>query len=200
MFLYAYLFALIVGGVLLGTSVLLGGHDGDVDVDADGDFDFDGDLDVDVDADVGGGIDKDLALDSDGDALWFLKSLRFWTFFLAFFGLTGITLDGLDLATQWIAFALAMGVGSAVGMSAAWSIRKLSRDVSGAIPEGSDYVGKTARVVVPIREGSVGKVRVELRGAIVDVLATSDESFSAKEEAIIIEMSDGRARIAHVDD
>ncbi len=203
MFLYAYLFALIVGGVLLGSSVLLGGHDDDLDFDADGDLDLDvggdADFDVDVDADAGG-LDKGLSLDSEGDALWFLKSLRFWTFFLAFFGLTGVTLDGLDLAGQWVSFAVALAVGGVVGGTAAWSIRKLSRDVSGAVPEGTDYVGKTARVVVPIRDGSVGKVRVELRGAIVDVLATSDEAFSAQEEAIIIEMEDGRARIAHVDD
>jgi len=37
MLIYAYLFALVVGGVLLGASVLLGGHDGVGEHSADGD-------------------------------------------------------------------------------------------------------------------------------------------------------------------
>ena len=43
MLIYIYLATLIFGGVLLGTSILLGGH-GDVDADIDADLDLDLDL------------------------------------------------------------------------------------------------------------------------------------------------------------
>ena len=54
--LYAYITALILGGILLGASLLLGG-----DVDADVDLDVDADVDLDADADVDAG-------DADADA------------------------------------------------------------------------------------------------------------------------------------
>ena len=50
---YAYLVSLIVGGVLLGASILLGGKDLEVDADADADLDLDLDADGDLELAVG---------------------------------------------------------------------------------------------------------------------------------------------------
>ncbi|MCS6798636.1 MAG: hypothetical protein NZ898_08900 [Myxococcota bacterium] len=186
--LHVYLFALIFGGVLVGASALLGGKDGSGDGGG-----------------HAGGYGKDMGpLEAGGGAaavLGALRSLRFWTFALAFFGASGLLLDGLDLAGELLSalVAIAMGLGS--GALAAWVMRKVGGDALGAPPSSVDFVGRTGRVLVPVEKGRVGKVRVELQGKTVDVLATTEEdrAFDAREEAIIIEMGeDGRARIARL--
>lgn len=198
---YLYIAALVLGGVLLGASLLLGGHDAD-GPDADGP-DVDG-VDVDADADVG--LDKDLevekGLDVDGatDAFWIFRSFRFWMFFLAFFGLTGVTLDGLGLVqTPWITAMLATLMGFFAGGGAATAFRMLSKDETAAAPGANDYVGKSAKVLVAAQRGAVAKVRVEVKGQLVDLLATSDDDIAANDEVLVIEMDGTRARIARME-
>lgn len=199
MLIYLYLFTLIVGAVLLGASILLGGHDADVDADA-GDVDLDADADLDVDhdgdADVGGHGDFSGLLLS-------VLSLRFWTFFFAFFGMTGLALDLLGLVeNEWVTLALALGMGFGTGAGAMTIIRKLSADTSGKAVESSDYIGKTARVIVPFEGESVGKVRVSLKGNQIDLLASSvedEDSFTGREEVLIVEMDGPKAKVARVD-
>ncbi len=50
-----------------------------------------------------------------------VRSRRFWTFFVSFFGMTGLLLDGLDIMSPAVslAVALAIGVVAGTGMSAA---------------------------------------------------------------------------------
>ncbi|MFK7991039.1 MAG: NfeD family protein [Sandaracinaceae bacterium] len=209
---YLYLFSLIVGFVLLGASILLGGSD---DADLDTDADLDGGLDLDADGDLDfeaeGGLDKDLSLDLDsegghGDFSGFLLtflSLRFWTFFLAFFGLTGLVLDGLDLvSSSMIGLGAAIGMGFVTGFGAVSVFRKLSGTTAGAITESNDYIGKTARVMVPFGNEGVGKVRVDIRGNQVDLLATGldEDAFEGREEVLIVEMDGPRARVARLSD
>lgn len=204
MLIYLYVFSLIVGGVLLAASILLGGHD-----DADLDVDADVDADIDADADADGALDKDIGLDEDvgghGDLSGFLYtflSLRFWTFFLAFFGLTGLTLDGLDLvSSQWLGLALASAMGLLTGSGAVAVLRHLHADSSGAVAESRDYIGKTARVVVPFDGKAMGKVRVDIKGNQVDLLATGleGEGYEGREEVLIVEMDGARARIARLE-
>lgn len=198
---YAYLASLVFGGVLIGASILLGGHD-----DADADFDGDADLDLDADADID--VDGDAAADKgsldvgDGANLFlFLKSLRFWTFFLAFFGLTGLVLDsGGIVESELVAFVLALGMGIVTGVGTTSAIRALARDDASSAAHGGDYIGRTGRVIVPVRPGGVGRVRVEVKGQLVDVLATSDEELASAEHAMIIEMDGTRAKLARVAD
>jgi len=206
MLVYVYLFSLIVGGVLLGASILLGG-----DHDSDADLDVDADADLDLDADAAAHGDADLT-HAHGDVgghgsldffLWTFRSIRFWTFFLAFFGMAGLALTWLGLVESWmLTLGLSIGVGSLTGFGAAAVLRMLASDDSGAVASSDDYVGKTVRVIVPVEKDGTGKVRVSLRGNTVDVLATTDEdqSFSSREEAMIIEMDGTRARIARVDE
>lgn len=175
-----YVFALVLGAVLLGASILLGGQDGD----AEG-----GDAIV---SPVEGGF----------DVFWAFRSFRFWTFFLAFFGLTGLVLDGLGLLeNSLLALGLSLGLGAGAGFLAAFVLRWLGRDTTGSAAESLEYVGKSVRVLVPVRKGSVGKVRLELRGQVVDVLATTDEeeAIGVRDEAVIIEMEGTTARIARLE-
>lgn len=188
-FMYLYIGALVFGGVLLVSSILLGGHD-DADVDG-GDFDKDIDLDG----------DKDIDLDGDIGIFWIFRSLRFWTFFLAFFGLTGVLFEAFGLASEMVTLALAIGMGSVIGIGGATAIRKLMNDQTADAAHEGDYIGKSAKVVVPVQPGGVGKVRVEIKGRQVDVLATTDgEAITSDDEVLIVEMEGTRAKVARVDD
>ena len=87
--------------------------DAEVDMDADVDVDVDADLDVDHDADVAPSVDT-------ADALWLpFLSLRFWLFFVAFFGLVGTMLTTLVLEpTQWgLGLGISLGVGFVFGFT-----------------------------------------------------------------------------------
>ena len=218
-----YLFSLVLGGVLLLSSVILGGKDVDADGDLDGgldkdfgggldkdiDFDADVDVDADIDADADLDLDKDIDLDRTTDLgggvvdfLWMLKSFRFWTFFLTFFGATGTVLDGFGLVPHFLgtlAAAIAMGTGS--GYAIAKTIRHLSADMAGATPTGHDFVGKSVKVMVPVSGQEPGQVRVHIKGSTVDLIATTDspDGFTKNEEALIIQMDGSRARIARID-
>lgn len=189
MLIYLYLFTLIVGAVLLGASILLGGHDADAEADVDAEASAEHDADVGAHGDISG-------------LLLSVLSLRFWTFFFAFFGLTGLVLDLLGLVeSEWVTLALALVMGLGTGAGATTVIRKLSGDTSGKAVESSDYIGKTAKVVVPIRGGSVGKVRVDVKGSSIDLLASGidEDSFAGHEEVLIVEMDGPKARVARVD-
>ncbi|MEM9860591.1 MAG: NfeD family protein [Myxococcota bacterium] len=193
---YLYLATLVFGGVLLGASILLGGQD---DLDADGDLDGGGDLDADLDAD--GGVDKGFDVGAAEAFFWPLKSVRFWTFFSAFFGLTGLALQGLGLMTEMTRLAAAIAMGSATGLSASYAIRRLAQNELGRGTESSDYIGKSARVMVPVKPGGVGKVRVQVGGSHVELLAVTDDEheITGEDEVLVVDIEGTRARIARLD-
>lgn len=165
-----YVGALIIGGGMLGASALMSGGDGDHDHDADHDMDHGG-----HDHDHG---DHDDGHIGTGDALWMpILSLRFWTFFLAFFGLTGALLTGLStlglVSGPWwvtLALALALGFGSGYGVSALIRSLKHERVNSEVVPE-VDYVGKVGEVLLDVAPGDPGHVRLDVKGTSIDLPA-----------------------------
>lgn len=190
----------------------------DVDADGDaGDLDGDaGDLDGDhgdLDGDHGdAGAIAHPNMDVDADALLHvertalrrrkrrnpvvstLSSLRFWTFFTTFFGLTGAVLEGFGLVGLIPAMILALSMGAATGTAATVILRRLAAATTGAAPTGRDFVGQSCRVLVPIRRGGLGKIRVQIQGTTVDMLASSDdEEIAAGELALIIELRETTA-------
>jgi len=177
---YAFAFALVLGGILLGASILVGDGHGDLGGHG-GDFHITGDS---VDAVVGT-----------------LRSLRFWTFFLAFFGLTGVALKSLHIVDSDVLSALiAAGMGLTVGYGATWAFRVLDRRESNSMAAEDDLVGKSGRVLVAVSPGTLGKLRVTAKGSTVDLLAKSDdETFAVNDDATVIEMDGTIARIARVD-
>jgi hypothetical protein len=194
MFIYAYVFALVLGSILLGASFLLGGdHDGDGDVDGHADADADHDLDGHTDA----------GHDAQGDLGGFfgvLGSMRFWTFFAAFFGLTGVVLDGFDLTVELTALGLSIGVGFVTGWLAVTLIRRLSASDTGVAAGVADYVGKSGELLIAVGPGRLGKIRIELKGITVDMLAlTEDEPIARGEQALILEMRDDKAIVVRLD-
>ena len=52
-----------------------------------------------------------------------VRSRRFWTFFISFFGRTGLVLDGLDLMSATVSFFVAAAVGAVAGAGASAAVR-----------------------------------------------------------------------------
>jgi hypothetical protein len=196
MLVYVYLFAFALGGLLLLASIFLGDKDGGHDAGHDADADADGPSNP-------ASLAHDGADDHGGLSGLFsaFLSLRFWMFFLAFFGLTGLVLDGLDIvANQTVSLALAIGMGVLTGEVTVFVFRRLAHSETSTAASAHDYVGKSGRVLIGFGGGTLGKLRLTLKGTTVDVLATSDEErpFAAGEEALVIQMNDTTAVVARV--
>ena len=52
-----------------------------------------------------------------------IRSRRFWTFFVSFFGMTGLVLDGLDLMAPAASLLVAVGIGAVAGAGASAAMR-----------------------------------------------------------------------------
>jgi hypothetical protein len=126
--------------------------------------------------------------------------MRFWTFFAAFFGLTGIVLDGLDLAVPGVALGIAIGVGFLTGWTAVTLIKRLSANDTGVAAGVDDYVGKSGELLIAAGPTQLGKIRIELKGTTVDVLANCEEQTLARgEQALIVEMRGSKAVVVKLD-
>ena len=195
MLVYLYLFCFALGGLLLLASILLG--------DKDGGHDSGGDAHAEGETGGSQGIDHGVAATpgSVAGAFTAFLSMRFWMFFLAFFGLTGLVLDGLDLIpNSGVALAISLAMGLATGQITAAVFRHLSTSETSTAASVGDYVGKSGRVLIGFGPGGLGKVRLTLKGTTVDVLATSDEErpFTPGEEGLVIQMNDTTAVVARV--
>lgn len=194
MYIYLYLFSFALGGVLLLASIFLGDKDGGG---------HDSPSDSDADSGPSQGIDHGVA-DSHGSVAGLFTaflSLRFWMFFLAFFGLTGLVLDGLDLLeSSLIALVISLAMGLITGQVTVAVFRSLSASETSTAAGPGDYIGKSGRVLVGFGPGTLGKLRLTLKGTTVDVLATSDDDrpFSSGDEAMVIQMNETTAMVARV--
>ncbi|MDC0717151.1 hypothetical protein [Nannocystis bainbridge] len=186
MLIYLYLFAFGLGGVLLLGSIFIGDKDG-------------GDSDASTAEHFDHGVD-----DSHGTLAGLFTaffSLRFWMFFLAFFGLTGLVLDGLDLVdSPTAALVAALGMGLLTGLGTVAVFRNLSHSETSTAASAADYIGRSGRVMVGFAAGDLGKVRLTLKGTTVDVLASTEEErgFVVGDEALVIAMNDTTAVVARV--
>jgi membrane protein implicated in regulation of membrane protease activity len=183
---YLYLFSLVVGGGLLGVSIMLGGHD------------------VPHDVHMGEALapaGQEGPLGGAESYLYWLVSVRFWTFFVAFFGLTGLVFDGFGLVDSQIATAvIATATGAVAGGGAMFVLSKLTKDETNSAVSSADYIGRTGRVLVGFVGGGVGKVRIEVKGSSIDLLAEpeDDRTYSSNDEVIVVEMSGLHAKVSHV--
>lgn len=176
----AYVFSLVVGGVFLGVSSIFGSKDADAG----------------HDGDVGGGHDGDGGLDdahhgAEVVATWMpFLSLQFWMFAMAFFGLTGTVLEGFGLAGTIGTAATAAALGLGAGFSASYALHKLKHDKVESNIGASDYIGRNATVLLPVAKGQQGKVRIQVKGQLIDLVAQTDDEdqLNAKDEVLVIEM------------
>lgn len=134
-----------------------------------GDLDVDTDVDVDVDADA----DADAENDGGGGSLWL--SMRFWTFFDAFFGLTGVALGWAGLG-PWLTAAAALSTGFVSATAVSVLLRRLKRARVNSQVSEVDLVGERGTVLLPVGPDARGKVRLSLKGRDLEVLAHSVET------------------------
>jgi hypothetical protein len=101
--------------------------------------------------------------------------LRFFTFGTAFFGITGIVLTALGAAAVPVVAAISAVAGVGAGYGAARIVGDLMRRPVGALGPASSQVGRQGRLLLPVAAGQRGKVRLQLPGGSVDLVA---EAFS----------------------
>lgn len=105
-----------------------------------------------------------------------LKTLKFWTFALCFFGLTGLVLSHLPvgLPPNFIAIAAVL-MGIVCGSLVAGSLRFLGQRQVDSLVRANDLVGLTGIVEVPFDRTNRGKVRLVLKGSTIDLIASTDD-------------------------
>jgi membrane protein implicated in regulation of membrane protease activity len=180
-----YLAALVIGAGTILLQLLISGDDGHADATVEG-------ADLDLDADGG---HAHAATDASGVLPIFL-SLRFWTFGLLAFGLAGALLYYLELASAPFTAVLALALGLGSGFFASWVFRALVRADLTSGGTGADAIGQVGRMLLPCGRERRGKVRVELRGQILDFVATTDEDQIPQNALVLIE--EIRGETAHV--
>lgn len=207
MMLGLYLFTLLFGGLLIGVSLLLGGHDVEHDTDAtdagldhDVDAEADADVDLDHDHDHDHDFDKDIGEAAKGvaDALrgtepgpWLpFLSIRFWTFSAAAFGLTGLLLTLFGIP-EILGALIAAAMGLSVGLGAAWVFRQIKTDTVSGDVDLRRLIGQEARVLLPVRPGDMGKVVVRTMGGHIELLAITRDTQVLEPGSTVL--------IAHVD-
>jgi membrane protein implicated in regulation of membrane protease activity len=185
-----YILMGLVGGGLILLSAF-GGHDHAVDHAG---ADFDGDL--------AGGHDLHIEPSHHGDVpasdIWLpFLSLRFWTYFAALTGVLGTLLTLLTELSPPIIAILSFGIGAVSGLSVAYAIRYLQLSESDSSVSGTDLLGADARVTVPIRPGSEGKIRCTVKGETIDLLAVSDgdATLPVGADVVIVALEGATARV-----
>lgn len=176
--LYVYLGALIVGAGTIFLQIILAGH---------------GDADVHLDHDAGAGHGD--AHGHEAEAWSVFLSARFWTFLLLAFGLVGALITFFQFAGPVLTGIVALVAGLGAGLFAALTLRAL-RKSQGSASTLADAIGTVGRVLIPCAKGKVGKVRLQLKGQAVDVMAMTNEAEIPVGESVVIE--DVRGGIAQV--
>jgi membrane protein implicated in regulation of membrane protease activity len=182
-----YVGCLVLGGILVGASVL-GGH-GDADVDHPGDTDVDH---------AGTDHGPEEVHDAAG-VLSTFASLRFWTFFVASFGLTGtlLTLGGAPTA---LALLVALATGTVAGLAVATLLRRMARDTVTTDTSTRRLAGKEAEIVLSVGPSKRGKIRVSHNGHWIELPASTreDHLLQRGERVLIVEIHAGEADVTPV--
>ena len=178
---YAYLFALVVALGILVVQIVMGSRGGHHAV-----------------SPIGHGAGHhDHSTDGESGLWTLVLTVRFWTFAGLGFGLSGMLLHHLGLASPAGTAAIAAGAGLASGLFAALVFRVVSRGSASTVQRADAAIGKTGRVVVACGRGTTGQVRVELAGSSIDFLARTDEELIPRGEMILVdEMRSGVAIVS----
>jgi hypothetical protein len=179
-----YWVCLILGGGLLIISAIGGG-------------DSDGGVDVDVDADVSVDTDVDMG-HAHATSLANWLSVHFAVFFMAMFGLVGVTLTHLTAQSTAVTLASALAGGIVVGQGAHQILRRLRRSSGDSTPKPEDYVNKLARVTIDVSGPKGGEVALRVGRAERFVRAVprhSDQTFSSGALVGVVGYHDGVAEV-----
>ncbi len=190
-----YAGAAVFGGILIGASVIGFDKAHEAEVHADGHLDMKAEPEAHFDGAKHDGVDDAPEL---GVLAATLLSMRFWTFFLGSFGLTGVLLHLVGL--PWFLSApIAVALGTAIGSAVAYFFRLAHKRSAGTIADTQSLLGKEGVVVLAIEPGKPGKIKITHDGVTVDFLAhTTDRRIERGERVIVAEMKGGNATVTPV--
>jgi hypothetical protein len=192
-----YWFCFVVGGVFVLLAVL-GGLDG-------------ANLDMHFDIHGEAPLDSDVELNDPGDRpnqgrngrrflVNMLRSLKFWTFGLCFFGLTGLVLSQMALPAMGIAIA-AVNMGIICGAMVSGALQVLRGRQVDSLVRTNDLVGLPGTVELPFDAMSRGKVRLLVKGTMVSAIAYTDEekAFQPGDQILVVGTEQNRLWVVSTD-
>jgi membrane protein implicated in regulation of membrane protease activity len=200
-----YWFCFVIGGSFVFLAVL-GGLDGpDYDINFDSGFytSIDGDIEL-TDTEERSHASLQAQTPRKLNPWQFLagilKSLKFWTFGLCFFGLTGLVLSRLALSSTMVAIAAA-SMGTLCGALVAGVLQALRRRRVDSLVRSPDLIGLTGTVELPFDASSRGKVQVLVKGTLVNFTAYTDESKPLRqgEQVLVVGTEQNRLWVVSAD-
>jgi len=192
----------VVTGIIgLGLIIVsaIGGLGNDFDVDHNVDIDHSVEIDHDVAIDHGLEADHAHEVAQSVSEVWLpFLSLRFWTYLMGGFGGFGVLLTLLGAGQEPTRMIASSIVGLIVGTGAASLYRWMNRNQLSSSVEERDFIGRVAKVLVAPIEGNPGKVRVEVKGDIIDMHAFPLEghAISLGDEVVVVSVDGTRLTVA----
>ncbi|MEM9151587.1 MAG: hypothetical protein AAGB19_14190 [Cyanobacteria bacterium P01_F01_bin.3] len=206
-----YWFCFVIGGIFVAIATLGGASDADFDADTDVDFDAEIELDADLDLDgdtpeLGADVSFDAEIDTDLQllrkvkgvyvfSLNILTSFKFWTVGGFFFGLTGLSLGWVQSnLPPLLIFITALIMGTLLGGMLAIALRHLARRHADSLIRTEDFAGRLGIVELPFDAQSKGKVRLEIRGAVLHMMALTDDikKFAPGDKVLVVNVENNR--------
>lgn len=125
-------------------------------------------------------------------------SLRFWTYFAAATGAVGLLLQTLTKTPELTTFGLSLAAGAIAGTLAFLTMRLIRTHESDSMTREADLMGRIAKVLVAIRGGELGRIRLENKGEILDLLAKSPTgaTIEAGAEVVILDVDGSTMLVA----
>jgi hypothetical protein len=113
------------------------------------------------------------------------------------FGFVGALLHGLRVVEPRTALGIAIVTALVAGAGVGYLFQALGHTAASGAARLDESIGRSARVLVGCGRGQRGKIRVQLAGHQVDMLATTDEERIAEgTEVVIVGVRDGVAHVA----
>ena len=139
------------------------------------------------------GAELEVAAEHGGVGDWaaIVLSLRFYMFAAIAVGIVGVPVTWWELASPVATFVAALGTGLVLGVFATRAWRALQRQTLSSGAEAAELRGQVGRVLVAFEKGRPGKVRLRVRGQIVDFLATTDEARLGAGTAVVVQELNG---------
>lgn len=139
---------------------------------------------------------------ADASMFAFYASVQFWEYLLATFGGLGLLLTWLKLSSEPVTGIVSGVTGLAVGLAAAGLFRFLTRRQLDSTAKVSDMTGSIAQVLVAPRDEELGKIRLTVRGDIIDMLAKASPGVSVQQgqNVVVLEMEGTTALITTMDE
>ncbi|NET45083.1 NfeD-like protein [Okeania sp. SIO2B3] len=189
----AYFFCLIIGGAFVALSAFAG---------LDG-VDFDQDFDPDLEITDQSSRQVNTSIYQRRRRLWLpLFSLKFWTFGSCFFGLTGILLSYISSTlSPTIIAIISIIVGILCGTIMAWVLYTLKNRQADSLVRSGDLVGLSGIVEIPFDKNSRGKIRLNVKNSVIELMAFTEESreFTRGEKAFIVGIENHRVWVVSED-